>query len=121
MNHGVLIILTMLREHPNYPFCNDCIDLIQSGEEFTLDKGILMPSKHMYEMYETRSQIRDTITHALIEGYDFLIPRMKIFSKPKIRLCGIDSKDVCYKIFCDEAFEELIGVLKTPGSDWHEW
>jgi hypothetical protein len=111
----------MLSAHSNHPFCSDCLKLIQSETKFVYEKGILMPSEHMYETYETRSQIQKTITHAPIEGYDFLIPRMKAFSKPKIRLCGIDSKDVCYKIFCDEAFEELIGILKTPGSDWHEY
>jgi len=114
-------VSAMLHEHFNYPFCKDCLNLIQSDEEFILDKGVLMPTEHMYETYKTRSQIRDTITHAPIEGYDFLIPRMKAFSKPKIRGFGIDSKNVSYMIFCDETLDELIGILKIRGADWQEW
>jgi hypothetical protein len=96
----------------------ECIISIEN-QKVMFHPGSIMIKEHVYEVYKNRYEIQRNVTNALVSGYDEILVAIEKYLVDKIWVLTLTA-DNGYIIFCDENLSVLLGILKSPHSNFQE-
>lgn len=92
-------------------FSNDCLEAINSGENFDYKATDLIPIEQVLSIYSIRSRLNKA-RGSKIEGYDLLLEELKKSNLKNIKIHLIQTTTNNFVVFTDSEEITLLGILR---------
>lgn len=107
-------LINLLNENRANPLVADCLERILHGDEVRYQGEGLAPLNQIIDIYSVRARINSELNNGAVEGFDELLPGLKVASGPSVRLHSLEFVSHWYVVFTDESISEMFGILKSP-------